>query len=60
MSMMLDCGKNPRDKAIMAMLASTGMRISELISIKLDDFDGDDSVGKGKKYNEKTMRILNI
>ena len=41
-NMMLNCGKNPRDKAIMATLASTGMRISELISIKLDDFDGDD------------------
>ena len=64
-NMMLDCGKNPRDKAIMAMLASTGMRISELISIKLDDFDGDDIsiVGKGNKrrlvhINEKTMRYL--
>lgn len=64
-NMMLDCGKNPRDKAIMAMLASTGMRISELISIKLDDFDGDDIsiVGKGNKrrlvhINEKTMHYL--
>lgn len=64
-NMMLDCGKNPRDKAIMAMLASTGMRISELISIKLSDFDSDDIsiVGKGNKrrlvhINEKTMQFI--
>lgn len=64
-NMMLDCGKNPRDKAIMAMLASTGMRISELVNIKLDDFDGDDIsiLGKGNKrrmvhLNPKTMEYL--
>ena len=65
-SNMIQCATNPRDKAIIAMLASTGMRISELINIMLDDFDGDDIniIGKGSKrrvvhINEKTMGYLN-
>lgn len=56
---------NPRDKAIVAMLASTGMRISELINITLSDFEGSDIhiVGKGSKrrvvhINDKTMGYI--
>ena len=56
---------NPRDKAIVAMLASTGMRISELINITLSDFEGNDIhiVGKGSKrrvvhINDKTMGYI--
>lgn len=56
---------NPRDKAIVAMLASTGMRISELINITLSDFEGNDIhiVGKGSKrrvvhINDKTMEYI--
>ena len=55
---------NPRDKAIVAMLASTGMRISELINITLNDFEGNDIhiVGKGSKrrvvhINDKTTHV---
>lgn len=55
-----------RTKAIMATLASTGMRISELINIKVDDFDGNDVniLGKGGKrrmvhINDKTMEYIN-
>lgn len=62
---MIDVAKNPRDKAIVATLASTGMRISELLNVQIDDFDGDDIsiVGKGNKrrlvhINEKTMRYI--
>lgn len=62
----LACAKNPRDKAIIATLASTGMRISELINIKLDDFDGNDVyiIGKGNKrrlihINDKAMGYIN-
>lgn len=65
-SSMMDCATNPRDKAIVATLASTGMRISELINITLDDIEGDDVhiVGKGSKrrvvhLNEKTKRYIN-
>ena len=61
----LSCTKNKRDKAIIATLASTGMRISELINIKMDDIEGDDIhiVGKGSKrrvvhINEKTMGYI--
>ena len=62
---MIECATNPRDKAIIATLASTGMRISELINITLDDFDGNDIniVGKGSKrrvvhINDKTMGYI--
>ena len=62
----IDCATNPRDKAIIATLASTGMRISELINIKLDDFDGNDVyiIGKGNKrrlihINDKAMSYIN-
>lgn len=55
-----------RTKAIMATLASTGMRVSELISIKVDDFNGNDVniLGKGGKrrmvhINNKTMEYIN-
>lgn len=65
-SNMIACATNPRDKAIIATLASTGMRISELINITLNDFDGDDIniIGKGEKrrvvhINEKTMGYIN-
>ena len=60
------CATNPRDKAIIATLASTGMRISELINIKLEDFDGNDIyiIGKGNKrrlihINDKAMGYIN-
>lgn len=62
---MIDVAKNPRDKAIVATLASTGMRISELLNAQIDDFDGDDIsiVGKGNKrrlvhINKKTMGYI--
>lgn len=61
----IDCATNPRDKAIVATLASTGMRISELINIKINDVHGHDItiVGKGNKrrmvhINDKTMGYL--
>lgn len=63
---MISVATNPRDRAIVAMLASTGLRISELVNTKLDDFDGDDIniIGKGNKrrvvhVNEKAMSYLN-
>ena len=62
---MLACTNSKRDKAIIATLASTGMRISELINIKMDDIDGDDIhiIGKGSKrrvvhINEKTREYI--
>ena len=62
---LIDSATNPRDKAIVALLASTGMRISELINITLNDFEGNDIhiVGKGSKrrmvhVNDKTMKYI--
>ena len=64
-NMMLDACKNARDRAIVAVLASTGLRISELINIKLSDFAGDDIniIGKGNKrrmvhLNHKAMQYV--
>lgn len=49
--------KNIRDKAIITLMASTTMRISELINLKLSDLDKDNITiqGKGNKY-----RVINI
>ena len=62
----MSCTTNARDRAIIAMLASTGMRISELINITLDDIEGDviHIIGKGSKrrmvhINAKTKEYLN-
>ena len=58
-----------RDKAMIEMLYATGMRISELVNLKLTDVDFDRSVlkvfGKGSKerlvpYGEKAAEALNI
>lgn len=35
---MIECGKNPRDKAIIAMYLSTGLRVTELCSITLEQY----------------------
>lgn len=62
---MLVSANNARDKAIVATLASTGMRISELINIKISDIENDDIhiIGKGSKrrvvhINKKTMGYI--
>ena len=63
---MLSCTTNARDRAIITMLASTGVRISELINITLKDIEGDyiHIIGKGSKrrvihVNGKTKEYLN-
>ena len=50
-NMMLDCGKNPRDKAIMAMLASTGMRISELSNLNFENLNLEENEIKDEMVN---------
>lgn len=47
-----DACDNARDKAIVDTLLSTGCRVSELVSIKVLDIDGNriNILGKGKKY----------
>ena len=51
---MIETAKNKRDKAIIALLFSTGLRVSELINIELDDLQGDSLFiqTKGGKYRE--------
>lgn len=58
--------KNSRDRAIIATLASTGLRVSELIDIKISDIDSRHNVrivGKGDKprlvhLNDTTMKYI--
>lgn len=49
---MMKMAKNPRDKVIMSILFSTGLRVSELISISVDDIKNDTIriLGKGDKF----------
>lgn len=45
--------KTKRDLAVVDVLYSTGVRVSELVNMKLSDMDGDaiKIIGKGKKHN---------
>ncbi len=52
---MIEAAKNTRDKAIIAMLFSTGCRISELLSLNVEDVVNNNEpmvCGKGDKYRE--------
>lgn len=67
---LINACKNYRDKAIITMLANTGLRISELINVMMEDYeyaklhDGELSViGKGNKLrivylNDKVIEIV--
>lgn len=67
MNDIIACGKNARDKAILAVLASTGLRISELCNIKFADLDENNNIkvlGKGNKWryvhlNTKVKHYVN-
>lgn len=50
--LMIDCAPKPREKAIIAMLFSTGCRITELLNLNREDIHGHEAivVGKGDKY----------
>ena len=62
--------KNERDKAIISMLVNTGLRVSELINITLEDYEYAKShdgelhiIGKGNKFRvvyipENTMKYI--
>jgi integrase/recombinase XerD len=67
---MIDCGKNSRDRAIIATMSETGMRISELCSVTLKQYvdrDEDNCIvicGKGSKerfvpLSTKTVKYIN-
>ena len=67
LSFKLDTNFDYRDKCILEMLYSTGLRISELVSLKLENINLDDSLvkvmGKGSKeritpFNESTRVYL--
>lgn len=51
-SLMIDAAGNERDKAIIALLFSTGCRISEVLNLNVLDVETDEPVvcGKGDKY----------
>lgn len=63
---MINTAKNKRDKAIISLLFSTGLRVSELINIELNDLQNDSLFiqTKGGKYreifiNDKCREIIN-
>jgi len=64
---LIEYADNPRDKAIISMLADSGMRVSELAGVKAKDIDWDTRTiliwGKGGKqrrapFTERTTRLL--
>lgn len=52
-------GKNSRDKAIVQTLASTGIRVSELIDMKLSDLDSETVVIHGKGDKDRVISVSN-
>ncbi|MHA1595983.1 MAG: site-specific tyrosine recombinase/integron integrase [Candidatus Baldrarchaeia archaeon] len=65
---LIDAADNPRDKLIIRMLYVTGLRVSELVNLRVEDIDFEECVimvrmGKGKKdrvvfMDKQTARIL--
>ena len=54
---MVNCADKLRSKAIITMLASTGMRISELINLTIDQYHNDPIIIKGKGDKERVVYI---
>ncbi|MEG1621522.1 MAG: tyrosine-type recombinase/integrase [Oscillospiraceae bacterium] len=54
---LLDVGKNPRDKAIVAVYLSTGVRVQELINIKLSDYQADRLLINTKGNKERIIYL---
>ena len=49
--------RTAREKCIVEVLLSTGCRVSELVSIKIDDVNGDKLVVRGKGDKERTVYL---
>lgn len=56
-NLLIEVGKNPRDKAIVSLMASTGLRVSEMCNIKLSDIDGREIVITGKGDKQRTLYL---
>lgn len=54
---MIENGKNPRDKAIIATYLSTGLRVSELIGLNLSDLDSEKSIINTKGNKDRIIFI---
>lgn len=52
---MIDAGKNPRDKAIVATYLSLGLRVAELVNLTLDDYAKDKMIIKTKGDKDRIM-----
>lgn len=57
MRAMIDCAKNPRDKAIISLLSHSAMRISEVINLTIDDFSKDCIVINSKGDKDRIVVI---
>lgn len=54
---LLDAAKNPRDRAIISLMCNTGLRISELVNIKLDDVQDANIVVTGKGNKQRVVHM---
>ena len=52
---MRECVANNRDRAIIETLNTTGVRVSELCNMNIDDIKGDKAIIKGKGNKERTV-----
>lgn len=52
---LIDYGKNPRDRAILALYLSTGLRVSEVINMKISDYNSDKIILKTKGDKDRVL-----
>lgn len=54
---LIEAAKNPRDRAIISLMCNTGLRISELVNIKLDDIKESNIVVTGKGNKQRIVHM---
>lgn len=54
---LLEAAKNPRDRAIISLMCNTGLRVSELVNIKLEDIKDSNIVVTGKGNKQRIVHM---
>lgn len=54
---LIGAAKNPRDRAIISLMCNTGLRISELVNIKLDDIKDSNIIVTGKGNKQRVVHM---
>lgn len=54
---LLEAAKNPRDRAIISLMCNTGLRVSELVNIKLEDIQDANIVVTGKGNKQRIVHM---